>query len=88
VISPSATFNSASKDTTVPPRLSECAPAPIAAEPGRDSTVVDLPRANHALVETRTGLTSELLRSDTYAPGLVGAVGAWLRGHHPAASLR
>ena len=39
------------------------------------------PNANHALVETRTGLTAEMLRSDTFAPGLFARVGAWLRAH-------
>ena len=68
-------------DRIVPPGLSERRLAPIAAEPGRDFTVVDFPRANHALVETRTGLTSEMLRSDTYAPGLFERVGSWLRQH-------
>ena len=58
------------KDTFIPPRLSARRLAPIAAEPGRDFTVVDFPNANHALVETTTGLTSEMLRSDTFAPGL------------------
>ena len=48
---------------------------------GRDFTVVDFPNANHALVETTTGLTSEMLRSDTFAPGLFSRVGAWLREH-------
>ena len=43
------------QDTFVPPRLSERRLAPIAAEPGRDFTVVDFPNANHALVETTTG---------------------------------
>ena len=39
------------------------------------------PRANHALVETKTGLTSEMLRSDRYARRLFPRVGAWLRAH-------
>jgi len=66
------------KDHIVPPRLSEQRLAPIAAEPGRDFTVVDFPNANHALVETRTGLTTEMLRSDSFAPGMFAQVGAWL----------
>jgi len=69
------------KDTFIPPRLSARRLAPIAAESGRDFTVVDFPNANHALVETTTGLTSEMLRSDTFAPGLFTRVGAWLREH-------
>ena len=36
------------------------------------------PGANHALVETQTGLTSEMLRSDTFAPGLFASMGEWL----------
>ena len=69
------------KDRHVPPRLSERRLAPIAAEPGRDLTVESFPNANHALVETTTGLTSEMLRSDTFAPGLFAAVAQWLRVH-------
>ena len=44
-------------------------------------TIAVFPNANHALVETRTGLTAEMLRSDTFAPGLFARVGAWLRAH-------
>lgn len=68
-------------DHIVPPRLSAKRLGPLAAEPGRDFTVWTFPRANHALVETRTGLTSEMLRSDRYARGLFPRVGAWLRAH-------
>jgi uncharacterized protein len=68
-------------DKIVPPRLSERLLEPIAAEPGRDFTVLDFPHANHALVETKTGLTSEMLRSATFAPGLFPQVGAWLKAH-------
>jgi dienelactone hydrolase len=68
-------------DRIVPPRLSAKRLAPLAAEPVRDFTVWTFPRANHALVETRTGLTSEMLRSDRYARGLFPRVGAWLRAH-------
>ena len=69
-------------DKTVPSRLSVQRLAPIAAEAGRDFTIEWFPRANHALVETQTGLTSEMLRSDTFAPGMFAAVSAWLRAHH------
>ena len=65
----------------MPPRLSERRLEPIASEPGRDFSILDFPNANHALVETKTGLTSEMLRSDTYAPGLFAGVGTWLRKH-------
>jgi pimeloyl-ACP methyl ester carboxylesterase len=37
------------------------------------------PKANHSLVETQTGLNSEMLASDRFAPGLFGAVRDWLR---------
>jgi hypothetical protein len=60
-------------------RLSARRLEPIAAEPGRDLTVLTFPHANHALVETPTGLTSEMLRSDVFEPGMFAAVGAWLR---------
>jgi pimeloyl-ACP methyl ester carboxylesterase len=76
------------KDNIMPPRLSARRLAPIVAEPGRDFTVVDFPNANHALVETKTGLTSEMLRSDTFAPGLFARVGDWLAEHRLAAPLR
>jgi hypothetical protein len=68
-------------DAIVPPRLSARLLEPIAAEPGRDFTILDFPRANHALVETKTGLTSEMLRSSTFAPGFFPQVGAWLKAH-------
>jgi uncharacterized protein len=68
-------------DHIVPPRLSAARLAPLVAEPGHDFTVTTFPHANHALVETRSGLTSEMLRSDRYARGLFARVGAWLRAH-------
>jgi dienelactone hydrolase len=69
------------RDRHVPPRLSERRLEPIAREPGRDFTIADFANANHALVETTTGLTAEMLRSDTFAPGLFARVGDWLRAH-------
>ena len=69
------------RDQHIPPRLSMRLLRPIAREPGRDLAVVSFPKANHALVETRTGLTSEMLRSDTFAPGLFSRVGQWLAAH-------
>lgn len=68
-------------DHIVPPRLSAKRLAPLAAKPDHDFSVATFPRANHALVETRTGLTSEMLRSDRYARGLFPLVRAWLREH-------
>jgi uncharacterized protein len=69
------------RDRHVPPRLSERRLEPIAREAGRDFTIADFPKANHALVETTTGLTAEMLRSNTFAPGLFARVGDWLRAH-------
>jgi uncharacterized protein len=68
-------------DKIMPPRLSERLLEPVAAESGRDFAILDFPNANHALVETKTGLTSEMLRSATFAPGLFPQVGAWLKAH-------
>jgi uncharacterized protein len=72
------------RDRHIPPRLSQRRLEPIAREPGRDFTIANFPNANHALVETTTGLTSEMLRSDTFAPGLFARVGDWLRAHRLA----
>lgn len=69
------------RDRHVPPRLSARRLEPIAREAGRDFTIAVFPNANHALVETSTGLTAEMLRSDTFAPGMFGRVGDWLRAH-------
>ena len=68
-------------DEFVPPRLSRSRLAPLIGATGRDFTVVTLPRGNHALVETTTGLTSEMLRSSRYAAGLFARVSSWLRAH-------
>jgi dienelactone hydrolase len=66
-------------DKIMPTRLSVKLLEPVAKEQGRDFTISVLPRANHALVETTTGLTSEMLVSSTFAPGLFRQVGEWLR---------
>ena len=66
------------RDTIVPPRLSVQRLEGIS---GRAIEIAVFPNANHALVETTTGLTAEMLRSDTFAPGLFARVGAWLRAH-------
>jgi uncharacterized protein len=66
-------------DKHVPTRLSVRLLGPVAREAGRDVSTVVFPRANHALVETQTGLTAETLRSHTFAPGLFAGVGEWLR---------
>jgi dienelactone hydrolase len=68
-------------DKHIPTRLSVRLLEPVAQAQGRDLTLAVLPRANHALVETRTGLTSEMLRSDSFARTLFAQVGDWLRGH-------
>jgi pimeloyl-ACP methyl ester carboxylesterase len=54
---------------------------PLLGQDGRDFSAEVFPHANHALVETRTGLTSEMLASSTFAPGLFSAVADWLREH-------
>jgi dienelactone hydrolase len=69
------------RDMHIPTRLSVRRLEPLAAEPGREFTIRVYPNANHALVETQTGLTAEMLRSDTFAPGMFGQVGDWLRAH-------
>jgi uncharacterized protein len=69
------------RDEHVPSRMSVQRLEPVAHERGRDFAIRVFPRANHALVETKTGLTSEMLRSDRFAPGLFRFVTAWLRAH-------
>ena len=69
------------RDEHIPARLSVRRLEPIAEEAGRDFSIDVYPHANHALVETQTGLTSEMLRSDRFAPGLFADVGAWLHDH-------
>ena len=66
------------RDEHIPARLSVRRLEPIASEPGRDFSIGVYPMANHALVETTTGLTSEMLRSNRFAPGLFPDVAAWL----------
>jgi pimeloyl-ACP methyl ester carboxylesterase len=62
-------------DYVVPSRLSVRRLQAI----GGDLTIELFPRANHSLVETQTGLNSEMLASDRFAPGLFPAVREWLR---------
>jgi pimeloyl-ACP methyl ester carboxylesterase len=71
------------RDRHIPPRLSV---ERLRAVPAGLATVAVFPRANHALVETRTGLTAEMLRSHRFAPGLFPRVGAWLRAHVASAA--
>jgi dienelactone hydrolase len=68
-------------DKHIPPRLSVQRLEPVAHEAGREFEIKTYPNANHALVETQTGLTSEMLRSDRFAPNLFRDVGTWLRVH-------
>jgi uncharacterized protein len=69
------------RDEHIPARLSVRRLEPIARKPGRDFSIDVYPKANHALVQTSTGLTSEMLRSDRFAPGLFSDVAAWLDRH-------
>jgi uncharacterized protein len=62
-------------DYVVPSRLSARRLEAI----GGEATIELFPKANHALVETQTGLNSEMLASDRFAPGLFPAVREWLR---------
>ena len=71
-------------DQHIPSRLSKLRLEPIAAEPGRTFAIETFSHANHALVETQTGLTSEMLRSDTFAPGLFASAGDWIGRTIPA----
>jgi hypothetical protein len=72
------------RDEHVPTRLSVFRLEAVAREQGRDFSVRVFPNASHALVETTTGLTSEMLRSDRFAPGMFASVKAWLRTHRLA----
>ena len=72
-------------DKHIPARLSVRRLEPLAREPDRDFSLAVFPNANHALVETQTGLTAEMLRSDAFAPGLFARVRDWLREHRLAA---
>jgi hypothetical protein len=65
-------------DRSIPSNLSARRIAPVAAETGRDFEVRTFANANHALVETQTGLTAEMLGSDRFAPGMFQAVRDWL----------
>jgi uncharacterized protein len=66
-------------DMHIPTRLSIKRLEPLLHQNGHDFTIDTYPKANHALVDTLTGLTSEMLKSDTFAPGLFPDVRAWLR---------
>jgi pimeloyl-ACP methyl ester carboxylesterase len=45
---------------------------------GGDFTIAEFPKANHSLVDTQSGLNSEMLASDRFAPGLFPTVREWL----------
>jgi uncharacterized protein len=68
-------------DQSVPTALSAERLAPIAKEPGRDFTFDVFPGADHFLIESEHGLTSEALHSDRYAHGLFATLDRWLRAH-------
>jgi pimeloyl-ACP methyl ester carboxylesterase len=63
-------------DYVVPTRLSVQRLQSI----GGNYAIEVYPKANHSLVETATGLNSEMLASDRFAPGLFPRVREWLRG--------
>jgi dienelactone hydrolase len=66
-------------DQHVPTVLSAERLAPIAREPGRDFTFDVFPGADHFLIVSAHGLTSEALRSNRYAVGLFATLDRWLR---------
>ena len=66
-------------DLHVPTALSVDRLRPLVAEQGRDFTVEVLPRGDHGLVDTATGLTADVLRSSTFADGLFETIDGWLR---------
>jgi len=61
-------------DYVVPSRLSVRRLQSI----GGNFTIELFPKANHPLIETQTGLDSEVAASDRFAPGLFPAVRNWL----------
>jgi pimeloyl-ACP methyl ester carboxylesterase len=71
-------------DRHIPSELSVRRLRPLVEASDRDFRTEVFPKANHALVETKTGLTSEMLASDSFAPGMFRAVGDWLSRHHLA----
>src|SRR5205085_8750568 len=68
-------------DKQIPTRLSVQRLDPLLHDGTHDFEVAVFPNANHALVDTSTGLTSEMLRSDRFAPGLFARLAKWLRAH-------
>jgi uncharacterized protein len=72
-------------DRHIPTELSLRRLQPLLGQNGRGFRAPVFPHANHALVETRTGLTSEMRASSTFAPGLFSTVAVWLREHGLAA---
>ena len=68
-------------DLHVPTAISVERLRPLAGAQGHDFTIEVLPRGDHGLVDTSTGLTEDVLRSSTFADGLFGTIDAWLRGH-------
>jgi dienelactone hydrolase len=65
-------------DMHVPTRLSVERLDPVAREPGRDLSYVVFPRGAHHLIDTSTGLNSDLARSRRYVEGLFPTIRAWL----------
>jgi uncharacterized protein len=68
-------------DRHIPTELSMRRLRPLLGQSGRDFRAEVFSQANHALVETKTGLTSEMRASSTFAPGLFAAMAEWLRDH-------
>jgi dienelactone hydrolase len=67
-----------STDQHVPTALSVERLAPLASDPVRDLSYTVFPAADHFLLRNATGLASEDLTTNLYAPGLFATVDEWL----------
>jgi uncharacterized protein len=65
-------------DLHVPTRLAVERLDPVVHEPGRDFAYVVFPRGAHALIDTSTGLNSDVQRSSRYVEGLFSTIRTWL----------
>ncbi len=70
-----------SNDRHVPTALCVERLKPLLGTPGTDLAYIVLPRANHGLLDSAHGLSSEVDTSSMLAPGLFPALDDWLRSH-------
>jgi dienelactone hydrolase len=66
-------------DRHVPTALCVERLGPLVGEPERDLSYVVLPRANHGLLDSDTGLSAQVEASSTFAPELFARLDDWLR---------